>query len=33
MRYWRARGMVHHDWGGGGDYKQKYGGDRVERAY
>ena len=33
MRYWRGRGMVHHDWGGGGDYKQKYGGERVETLH
>jgi hypothetical protein len=25
MRYWRARGLQVFDWGGGGDYKQKYG--------
>jgi hypothetical protein len=30
MRYWRARGMASHNWGGGGDYKEKYGGERVE---
>jgi hypothetical protein len=30
MRYWRSRGIVAHNWGGGGDYKAKYGGDRVE---
>ena len=33
MRYWRARGVQHHDWGGGGDYKQKYGGERVETLH
>jgi len=26
MRYWKSRGAQHHDWGGGGDYKAKYGG-------
>jgi hypothetical protein len=25
MRYWRARGVLVFDWGGGGDYKGKYG--------
>ena len=25
MRYWRRRGAVHYDMGGGGDYKAKYG--------
>jgi Acetyltransferase (GNAT) domain len=25
MRYWKARGALTFDWGGGGDYKQKYG--------
>ena len=26
MRYWKARGSCHHDWGGSGAYKKKYGG-------
>lgn len=26
MRYWKAQGASHHDWGGGGAYKAKYGG-------
>jgi hypothetical protein len=26
MRYWKGRGMQWHDWGGGGTYKEKYGG-------
>lgn len=26
MRYWKARGMLHYDMGGGGKYKEKYGG-------
>jgi hypothetical protein len=25
MRYWKSRGITVFDWGGGGDYKQKYG--------
>jgi len=25
MRYWKARGVVCHDWGGGGEYKKAYG--------
>ena len=25
MRYWKARGLQIFDWGGGGDYKEKYG--------
>lgn len=25
MRYWKKRGIELYDWGGGGDYKQKYG--------
>ncbi len=33
MRYWRARGVVEHNWGGGGDYKEKYGGTRVETLH
>ena len=27
MRRWKERGMRWHDWGGGGDYKAKYGGE------
>lgn len=26
MRYWKARGVLHHDWGGVGSYKKNYGG-------
>ncbi|MGH6943351.1 MAG: GNAT family N-acetyltransferase, partial [Geminicoccaceae bacterium] len=26
LKYWKGRGMRHHDWGGGGAYKGKYGG-------
>ncbi len=26
MRYWHERGIAVHEWGGAGDYKQKYGG-------
>jgi len=29
MRYWKSRGMRWHDWGGGGEYKQKYGGTPI----
>jgi Acetyltransferase (GNAT) domain len=29
MRYWRERGAELFDWGGGGDYKKKYGGRPV----
>lgn len=25
LRYWKARGIHRHDWGGSGDYKMKYG--------
>src|SRR3546814_11089406 len=25
MRYWKARGVILHDWGGTGAYKQNYG--------
>src|SRR3546814_13152959 len=28
MRYWKARGVHLHDWGGTGDYKKNYGPDR-----
>ncbi|MPY95989.1 MAG: GNAT family N-acetyltransferase, partial [Acidimicrobiia bacterium] len=30
MRHWKARGIRHFDWGGGGDYKAKYGGRYFE---
>ena len=33
MRYWRGRGVAAHNWGGGGDYKQKYGGDHVDTLH
>jgi len=33
LRYWRARGVVEHNWGGAGDYKAKYGGRRVETLH
>jgi hypothetical protein len=33
MRYWKARGIHAHDWGGGGDYKEKYGGERAETLH
>ena len=33
MRYWKDRGVVSHFWGGGGDYKEKYGGTRVETTH
>ncbi|HTV55088.1 MAG TPA: amino-acid racemase, partial [Terriglobia bacterium] len=26
MRYWKRQGVAVFDWGGGGEYKQKYGG-------
>jgi hypothetical protein len=26
LRYWKSRGMRHHEWGGADDYKAKYGG-------
>ncbi|HKM81857.1 MAG TPA: GNAT family N-acetyltransferase, partial [Candidatus Acidoferrum sp.] len=29
LRYWKSRGMRWHDWGGGGEYKQKYGGTPI----
>jgi hypothetical protein len=29
MRYWKQRGALRHDWGGGGDYKAKYGGTPI----
>jgi hypothetical protein len=30
MRYWRDRGIESHNWGGGGDYKEKFGGEPTE---
>src|SRR3546814_2118232 len=35
MRYWKARGVHLHDWGGTGDYKKNYGPDeyRYIRQY
>jgi hypothetical protein len=30
LRYWRGRGAECFDWGGGGDYKAKYGGRKVD---
>ncbi len=33
MRYWQAHGVIEHNWGGGGDYKEKYGGTRVETLH
>ena len=30
MRYWKARGIAFYDMGGGGAYKRKYGGERIE---
>src|SRR5579871_2467817 len=30
LRYWRARGAEHFDWGGGGDYKAKYGCRKID---
>ena len=29
MRFWKARGIEVFDWGGGGEYKAKYGGERA----
>lgn len=29
IRYWKARGMKRYDMGGGGEYKEKYGGRRL----
>jgi hypothetical protein len=29
MRYWKARGIARYDMGGGGEYKQKYGGYEI----
>lgn len=33
MRYWRERGIAMHDWGGGGEYKEKYGGGRTQTLH
>ncbi len=33
MRYWKARGVTLHDWGGGGSYKEKYGGVWTETPH
>jgi hypothetical protein len=33
MRYWKSRGFPRYDMGGGGDYKEKYGGSRVETVH
>lgn len=33
IRYWRSRGALVFDFGGGGEYKAKYGGDRLEIAH
>jgi hypothetical protein len=33
MRYWKARGVTVFDWGGGGSYKEKYGGRPVRRPW
>jgi hypothetical protein len=33
MRYWRARGAVRYDMGGGGDYKARYGGVKIPTAH
>lgn len=33
MRYWQARGVTVFDWGGGGSYKEKYGGTGVHRPW
>ena len=33
MRYWRAKGAVYYDMGGGGDYKARYGGVRTPTAH
>jgi len=29
MRHWKTRGIRWHDWGGGGEYKKKYGGTPI----
>ena len=29
MRYWKARGIIKYDMGGGGEYKRKYGGKEI----
>src|SRR5262249_53572783 len=33
LRTWKTRGVVEHHWGGGGDYKAKYGGRPVETLH
>ena len=33
LRTWRSRGSRVHNWGGGGDYKEKYGGARAETLH
>jgi hypothetical protein len=33
MGAWKARGVHSHDWGGGGDYKAKYGGMRMDTLH
>jgi hypothetical protein len=33
MRYWKRRGVTIHNWGGGGAYKEKYGGQKVETLH
>jgi hypothetical protein len=33
MRSWKARGIHSHYWGGGGQYKEKYGGHRIETRH
>jgi CelD/BcsL family acetyltransferase involved in cellulose biosynthesis len=33
IRYWKSRGALMFDFGGGGEYKAKYGGDRFETAH
>jgi hypothetical protein len=33
MRTWKERGATAHDWGGGGDYKAKYGGTETQTRF
>jgi hypothetical protein len=33
MRYWKARGIAYYEWGGGGEYKSKYGGQRISAPW
>lgn len=33
MRHWRELGVQIHNWGGGGDYKRKYGGEPIETLH